>query len=31
VADRIVSNTGDLDDLAAETDRLWSELRLRAD
>ncbi len=30
VADRIVSNTGDLDDLAAETDRLWDELRARA-
>ena len=30
VADRIISNTGDLDDLAAETDRLWKELRARA-
>lgn len=30
VADRVVSNTGDLDDLAAETDRLWNELRARA-
>jgi dephospho-CoA kinase len=30
VAERIISNAGDLDDLAAETDRLWKELRARA-
>jgi dephospho-CoA kinase len=30
VADRIISNTGGLDDLAAETDRLWKELLARA-
>jgi dephospho-CoA kinase len=30
VADRVVSNAGDLDDLRAETDRLWGELRARA-
>jgi dephospho-CoA kinase len=29
-AERIISNAGDLDDLAAETDRLWKELRARA-
>jgi dephospho-CoA kinase len=30
VADRVVSNAGDLDDLRAETLRLWHELRARA-
>jgi dephospho-CoA kinase len=30
VADHVVSNTGDLDDLRAQTDRLWAELQARA-
>jgi hypothetical protein len=30
VADRVVTNSGDLDELRAETDLLWDELRARA-
>jgi len=30
VADRVVANSGDLDELRAETDLLWDELRARA-
>ena len=30
VADHVISNAGDLDDLRAATDRLWEELRARA-
>jgi dephospho-CoA kinase len=30
VADHVVSNAGDLDDLRAQTDRLWDELQARA-
>ena len=30
VADRVLSNDGDLDDLRAQTDRLWAELAARA-
>jgi dephospho-CoA kinase len=30
VADRVVSNAGDLDDLRAQVHRLWDELRARA-
>jgi dephospho-CoA kinase len=30
VADRVLTNAGDVDDLRAQTDRLWDELRARA-